>query len=324
MNREQEQFTKRSAIGTAASIFWNYNVAMRPDMFSVTKGRMRVPKFLATGFGHNKLQFAQLNELSIDQAKSATMRTYSDLTRQEQLWVGLRDRHAGGGWGQTITGGSGGPIVGVNATPIKVATSKLQSDKTISGSLFGSGVIEEQKARKLRNVLDGKIPISNGMMEKDGFTTIPTAKIPAYKSISTAAAKGGIKGTLQRAKSVLVPNKEISGTARLASVARFTGRQATRGLMFAGKAWAGYNIVKGLASAASYVMEPMGRAAVETIDSFMHELQEITHMRTGGELSASYLSHGAATERQRALEAISKAQINGRSALGSEAGYLHR
>ena len=42
-----------------------------------------------------------------------------------------------------------------------------------------------------------------------------------------------------------------------------------------------------------------------------------------GKLTSSYLSYGASTERQRAVRAISKGYINGRSAYGQEAAYMH-
>lgn len=69
---------------------------------------------------------------------------------------------------------------------------------------------------------------------------------------------------------------------------------------------------------------PLGRAAVQTLDNTFTRYQERFMPEMGGQLELSYLSRGAATERQRAVQAISKAYINGRSAIGNEAQYIHQ
>jgi len=111
--------------------------------------------------------------------------------------------------------------------------------------------------------------------------------------------------------------------------AKFIGSKFLRRSVVRG----GIGIAKGLAyiEAAKLVwgvvnpaFETVGRSAVSGLNSMLNKLESIPTPDLGGQLSMSYLSQGAATERQRALMAISKSQINGRSALGNESQYLHR
>lgn len=69
--------------------------------------------------------------------------------------------------------------------------------------------------------------------------------------------------------------------------------------------------------------QPIGRAIVEQTNAAMERAENRFMPELGGKLNAAYLSYGAATERQRALQAISKSHINGRSAFGTEAALMH-
>lgn len=71
------------------------------------------------------------------------------------------------------------------------------------------------------------------------------------------------------------------------------------------------------------VAEPLGRMLVEQTNAVIDRAQQRFMPELGGKLNAAYLSYGAATERQRALDAISKSHINGRSAYGQEAAFMH-
>jgi hypothetical protein len=75
---------------------------------------------------------------------------------------------------------------------------------------------------------------------------------------------------------------------------------------------------------ASAVGEPIGRGIISTANETLKSYEERFMPEVGGKLRLSYLTRGSATERQRAIEAISKANINGRSAFGQESLYLHQ
>lgn len=72
------------------------------------------------------------------------------------------------------------------------------------------------------------------------------------------------------------------------------------------------------------IMMPVGKAVVNKTSQKLQEYENRFMTETGGQLNIDYLSRGAATERQRAIDAISKAHINGRSAFGNEAAYMHQ
>jgi len=72
------------------------------------------------------------------------------------------------------------------------------------------------------------------------------------------------------------------------------------------------------------VFQPLGAAAVNLASRTADEWSQRFMPEMGGQLSMAYLSQGAATERQKAVQAMGKAQINGRSAFGQEALYNHQ
>lgn len=74
---------------------------------------------------------------------------------------------------------------------------------------------------------------------------------------------------------------------------------------------------------ASIVAAPLAQAGMNIINSAANTFQSRYMPEMGGQLQLSYLSQGAATERQKAVQAISKSYINGRSAFGSEGALFH-
>ena len=71
------------------------------------------------------------------------------------------------------------------------------------------------------------------------------------------------------------------------------------------------------------VATPLAQAAMGAINNVAMEYQNRFMPEMGGQLQLSYLSQASATERQRAVQAISKSYINGRSAFGSEGSMMH-
>jgi len=71
------------------------------------------------------------------------------------------------------------------------------------------------------------------------------------------------------------------------------------------------------------IAQPVGRAIVGELDTALSSWNDRFMPELGGQLEMTYLSRGAATDRQRAINAMSKAQITGRSAFGQEAKYAH-
>jgi len=101
------------------------------------------------------------------------------------------------------------------------------------------------------------------------------------------------------------------------------GRLAKFGIQ-AGKAVAVVGALSFAWDIAKMVGEPIGRAVVSELDTALSTWNERFMPELGGRLEMTYLTQGAATDRQRALNAMSKAQITGRSAFGQEAKYAHQ
>jgi len=69
--------------------------------------------------------------------------------------------------------------------------------------------------------------------------------------------------------------------------------------------------------------EQMGNAMIDAGNVAASSFAQRFSPEVGGRLNAGFLSYGAATERQRAIDGMSKAYINGRSAFGEEANFMH-
>jgi hypothetical protein len=74
----------------------------------------------------------------------------------------------------------------------------------------------------------------------------------------------------------------------------------------------------------SAVASPLLNSSVQLLGNAINTFENRFMPEMGGRLQQSYLSYGAATERQRAISAMSKAYINGRSAFGSEGQLYHQ
>jgi hypothetical protein len=99
-------------------------------------------------------------------------------------------------------------------------------------------------------------------------------------------------------------------------------RLGFRGLVLAGKSYATFSVATGMLQAASFIATPVIQSIVSNTEQALRQFRNMSQVEMGGQLPLAYLSRGAATERQRAIEAISKAQINGRSVFGNEAANL--
>lgn len=72
------------------------------------------------------------------------------------------------------------------------------------------------------------------------------------------------------------------------------------------------------------IATPLLNSSVQLLGNAINSFENRFMPEMGGKLQMSYLSYGAATERQRAIQGMSKAYINGRSAFGSEGAMYHQ
>ena len=141
---------------------------------------------------------------------------------------------------------------------------------------------------------------------------------------TVGVSKQGAKGVQRTAA--------LRSNIRKAGISKAIGKIGSGRYAFAGAARAGIFAMKGFAAVGLVSMmwditqaisEPIGRAIVSKANSTMEDYKNRFMPEMGGRLAMSYMTSGAATERQRAVQAISKAYINGRSAFGQEAMYAH-
>lgn len=150
------------------------------------------------------------------------------------------------------------------------------------------------------------------------------SKAVAYTRNGTAIqnTKNGYKATSLRAEKA-AGYKQLWGL-RAKGAKLGLGRLAVRGVVAVGKLNAYYQTASMMFQAAQMIWNPVAQGAVRAVDTAFQQFNDIASPDLGGKLNMSYMSQGAATERQRAVQAISKSRINGRSALGSEARLMHR
>lgn len=128
----------------------------------------------------------------------------------------------------------------------------------------------------------------------------------------------GAEGILAKARSAGLAGavgKIGSGTAKFAGAARLG--------LFAAKGFAAIGAISMLWDITQAIAKPVGNMLVHEGNRVMDNFHARFMPELGGRMAMSYMSTGAATERQRAVQAISKAYINGRSAFGQEAMYAH-
>lgn len=138
------------------------------------------------------------------------------------------------------------------------------------------------------------------------------------EAIASRAKAAGLTKTVGGAAGKKAAIKSIgigSGTAALGGAAR-VGLFAAKGFAMIGAASLLWDVTQAVA-------QPIGNLLVHEGNRIMDNFHARFMPELGGRLAMSYMTTGAATERQRAVSAISKAYINGRSAFGQEAVYSH-
>jgi len=113
----------------------------------------------------------------------------------------------------------------------------------------------------------------------------------------------------------------------MSRVGRSVGLRTLGGVVRLGvaamKGFAVYNVASLMYEGINMIANPIGKAAVSAVNNTFNSLASFAKPELGGSLNMGFVSYGAATERQRAVQAISKSRINGRSMMGQEAQYMH-
>ena len=146
---------------------------------------------------------------------------------------------------------------------------------------------------------------------------------PEMLGATGRAVRGGARAAAGAGRAALVGVPRALKRIPFGAVVRGTGRFLARGVVAGAKAHAYWEMGKLMWDIINSFTEPLGRSAISVADMGMQAFNNIAKPEMGGRLAMTYMSRGAATERQRSLAAIGKAQLNARSALGQEASAMH-
>ena len=195
------------------------------------------------------------------------------------------------------------------------------------------------KARLEKKIRQMHKPIAQakkaGLAAKQVWKNRPMARLDLYPSDKAEWVKKGAKWGAEEAKFAkraagvhkkidsLVGHRQTLikklNNYKTLSVARGATKFAIRGAKMVSM----FGATMFALDMAKMIGEPVGRAIMSEIDMAAQKWNDRFLPEMGGELQMSYLTRGAATERQRALNAMSKSQITGRSGFGQEAKYAH-
>ena len=196
-----------------------------------------------------------------------------------------------------------------------IATMGLTSSG--SGRILGTKALETRISR-LQKVRAGynkkRLDLLNKWINPKLGTAIKPKSLSGKRTIAKFKNLEKEIDILQK-KSTLT-KETIAGLTRRRTLLKW-GLRAGKAVSIIGASMFAWDLI-------SMVAEPAGRAAIRGLDNVMTQYQQRFMPELGGRMQMSYLSQGAATERQRAIQAISKSYINGRSAFGSEAQYMHQ
>ena len=175
------------------------------------------------------------------------------------------------------------------------------------------------------------VPLSPGDVMKPGRMAAIKSKVQSAQSYFKTPFKSAARSYDQKMTSfkTLIAGLDTkkAGTMAMGALStsgRIGARVGFSAAVLGLKAFSLWETTKLLGSAFAFGAETLGGATIAATDQALEILQRNKEWEFGGNLSLAYLTRGAATERQRAVQAISKSRINARAGLGNEAGNLHR
>ena len=341
----------------ATSVLPQYQYMYNPGMFDAAGGRLKMPDLKSNWLINNPLTrgVGRLGNWGLAKLMGKKPKSYNvggkkfTLSGGQQLAVAQRHAmsRAGKGAGtfankilRPIGLEAKGGYIGLNDISYKDTDiwKNLKEQKAAAKEAVKTfderRVAEYNKATKRTGGRTGKIASRSkkrqllnalsGVEESAAYASrVSGAAVPLSGSANWAQRLFGFSKFSE--KSLL--KLKVSGL-RVAQAAYWTGRGvgrlAVRGAIGMGKLGA-YGMIAGLIwEGAKMIGNPIASAAVQGVDSVMNSFSALGQREMGGKLNMAYLSQGAATERQRAMQAINNSRFNGRSQLGNEAQFMHQ
>jgi hypothetical protein len=311
----KQRLKETFSVGTAA-----YAFAINPNNFSITEG-LRVP---FSGFFRKELWKGAGADFKNKNFGSLIGRTWQGLTKPQRFGM---TAHAQA----KATSYSARAMVSKNAKILDktiFGTSRKLADELVqyanTGKNQGIGTLASKTA--IRRSIRDNLRVG-GLTTQDQATKLigaafgdPTGEV--VQKLNSKIRTTMTSKIIQAGEATNSQLSLLSAVAQKGNVANFT-RRAIKGSLLGGKVTAIAMLATLIGSTAMSLGEPIGAAMISSVDKGLNLYNNRFAVEMGGGLARGYLSSGAATERQRAVQAISKAYINGRSAVGQEAFYLH-
>jgi len=358
-SEKTDYFNIAKEVGKTAVLWPIQQYFYNPGMYSVSRGQIRAP-FSGQGlqkFGRGLRRLPKGNQLVDWVKKTFDIDTSSNVMRSKEMWWGLTGDKSRFQFGlnavvdkPSMAGSPHLPDANFNRSQLKAM--RMYGSKTYDPKVLPKSVSDlfETKKTKLKKIKKRKI-MKSVVMDKDELKILRMGKGSAIATGETlkldrmaGASTFSIGNRANSLKTDWALPKSISRkltplSARTAhkagsvigttlaygkKIAPKVGRLGVKAGILGMKGFAYYQIGKLAWDAINFIMEPVGRGAIQAMDSAFRTYESVPQVEMGGQIAMSYLSFGAATERQKAISAISKAQINGRSNFGKESIYSHQ
>lgn len=177
---------------------------------------------------------------------------------------------------------------------------------------------------KLRQIYQEQLSEINKLASRKGsyYSTNKYLSIEINKVKDNLQNPSNLKKLYRNDKKALDAINYLEKSGKKLTRGHLLGTKAMRMGMRAAKFTGYVSLIAGVIELGMMVGEPLGRAIVSNANSAITSIQNryMPEMTMGG-LQHGFLTQAAATERQRAIEALSKSSLNGRSAFGQEAMY---
>jgi hypothetical protein len=312
----KQRLKETFSLGTAA-----YAFAINPSNFSITEG-LRVP---FSGFFRKDLWKGASEDFKNKKFGSLAGRTWQGITKPQRFGAALRSKSRSVSSSANAIINKKTRILNSNIyTRARELTDTLMEHAS-SGKNQRVGSLASRTS--VRRAIRDSLKVG-GLNTPEQATKLigaafgdPTGEV--VQSLNSKIRTNLSASIVEAGKATNSEMSLISSIARKGGAAKFTARAITTGLV-GGKITAIAMLATLVGSTAMSLGEPIGAAMISSVDKGLNLYNNRFAVEMGGGLARGYLSSGAATERQRAVQAISKAYINGRSAVGQEAFFLHQ
>lgn len=332
----QNQIPEQESIGVldVAGAFLNpinyykYN----PNLWSMSRGQIKIPLLSGSNIRSVASTMRKYGgapgKKFVDFVKNKTgLGSLGGVMKAEEIWVGSAPMASDNIFGITT---KYSPLREQRLASVAAERSRRASAKAFenvfSPKPTSSYIAPQPNIFDIKSTKSGRWNTGR-RITRSSWTTLPADVSRSTKDLQSASRRlvsgldgfGKLRDRFKRTG--IATGKFIKGAySRLPGAAKVSMRIGA-GI---GKGFAYYQIAKFAYSMINMAFEPLGRSAIGAVDSIFNSKDLLGLPEMGGNLKMEYLTRGAATERQRAMQAIQKSRLNARQGMGGEAALIHR